>query len=480
MRNLVLVLIVLQHLLPAQTLTRGPSVWEHGPSSFLVAFRTSSQVQGQIEWGPTEALGNISSGIATQDHAIRITGLLPDHLYWYRVRLLGAPVTPVLRTRTFASVGSDVSFFVLGDCGSGTADQFRVASLVHSWDWDLGLLPGDIVYDDGASQDFDPHFFVPYGPALCSTPFFPALGNHDVQTQNGQPFLDAFYLPPANSGSERWYSFDHGRVHFIGLDSTNTSSSQTAWLHADLASARANDAEWIFVSLHHAPYTSGYHGRSQWVYQNWCPIFEEFEVDVVFTGHDHHYERTAVMRDYHPNKRGVVYFVVGTGGGTIYSATPEPYTAFAQSKWGALKVDVRGPVFRSVFLDGSVSTLGQQLDPYTIVRGPATAALRATSPSPQPGQSFDGAFDGPTGVFQLLFASLHPDYVPVPGLGVVHLGSLDFLAGSLIGSTQSEAFSLVIPNQPAFAGTSIFFQGFTLHGPSLRLQLTDLLPARVR
>ncbi|HEU4420201.1 MAG TPA: metallophosphoesterase, partial [Planctomycetota bacterium] len=466
--------------LPAQTLTRGPSVWEHGPSSFLVAFQTSSQVQGQIEWGPTEALGNITSGTSTQDHAIRITGLLPDHFYWYRVRLLGAAMTPVLRTRTFASADSDVSFFVFGDCGSGTANQFRVASIVDSWDWDLGLLPGDIVYEDGEPQDFDPHFFVPYGPALCSTPFFPVLGNHDILTQGGQPFLDAFHLPTASSGSERWYSFDHGTVHFIGLDSTNTSNSQTAWLRADLAAARANDAEWIFVQLHHAPYTSGYHGRSQWVYQTWCPIFEEFEVDAVFTGHDHHYERTTVRRDFHPNKRGVVYFVVGTGGGTIYSLTPEPYTAFAQSTWGALKVDVRGRVFRSVFLDGSVSTPGQQLDPYSIARGPATAALRATSPSPQVGQSFDGVVDGATGALYVLFAALHPHYVPVPGLGVVHLGSLDFLAGGVIGPTQSAAFSLAIPNQPAFAGTSLFFQGLTLHLPATRMQLTDLLHARVR
>ena len=480
MRHVVPVLVVLQPLLSAQTLTRGPAVWEHGPSSFLVAFQTSSQVRGQIEWGPTDALGNLANGIPTKDHAIRITGLLPDHFYWYRVRVPGGAVSPVFRTRTFPVAGSDVSFFVFGDCGTGSSAQIRVANLVQSWDWDLGLLPGDIVYPDGQVSGFDPYFFTPYGATLRSTPFFPVIGNHDYHTSSGQPYLDAFYLPTANSGSERWYSFDHGNVHFIGLDSNNTSGTQTAWLRSDLAAARANDAGWIFVTLHHPGYSSGHHGRSQWVYQNWCPIFEEFEVDAVFQGHDHIYERTTIRRDYYPNNRGVVYFVVGTGGGGLYSVNPQPYSAFVQSIWGALKIDVRGNVFRSVFLDGSVSTLGQQLDPFAMVRGPVTAALRATSPSPQPGQSFGGACDGPAGALHVLFVALQPDYVPVPDLGVLHLGSLDLLASGLVGATQSEAFTLAIPNQPALVGTGLFFQDLTVNVASMRLQLTDLLHARVR
>ncbi|HZN41811.1 MAG TPA: metallophosphoesterase family protein [Planctomycetota bacterium] len=474
--------------MPAQTLTRGPSVWETEPTSFRVAFQTSGNVQGRIDWGPTEALGNTTSGNSTTIHAIRITGLQPDHFYWYRVRLQNTPVTPVFRTRTFASAtsaaaGSDVSFFVFGDCGSGSSNQIRVANLVHSWDWDLGLLAGDIIYPDGQASGLDPYFFTPYGATLRSTPFYPVLGNHDYHTSNGQPYLDAFYLPTANSGTERWYSFDHGKVHFIGLDSNQVSTTtQTTWLRNDLIAARANNVQWIFATLHHPPYSSGtVHGREQSVYDNWCPIFEEFEVDAVFTGHDHIYERTTVRRDFYPNKRGVVYYVVGTGGAGLYSISPEPYSAYATSRFGALKVDVRGNVFRSVFLDGNSSTLGQQLDAFSMTRGPVTPALRATSPSPEPGQSFQGAFDGPNGAFRVLFAALQSGYAPVPGLGLVQIGSPNtILTSGPIGSTQTAAFSLAVPNQPALVGASLFFQGITLNGPSLSMQLTDLLPARVR
>jgi hypothetical protein len=493
MRYLVPALIALLPMLPAQTLTRGPSIWERDSTSFLVAFQTSSIVQGDVEWGPTEALGNITSGTSTSDHAIRITGLQPEHFYWYRVLLQSSPVTPVFSTRTApvtstppttsAPTGSDVTFFVFGDSGSGSADQIRVANLVDNWDWDLGVLVGDIIYPDGQASGFDPYFFTPYARMLRSIPFYPVIGNHDNHTLSAQPYLDAFYLPTANSGTERWYSFDYGNIHFIGLDSNQASTTaQTTWLRSDLTAARSNNARWIFVTLHHPGYSSGtHHGRDLWIYQHWCPIFEEFEVDAVFAGHDHIYERTTVCRDFYPNKRGVVYYVVGTGGASLYGISPQPYSAFAVAKNGALKVDVRGNVYRSTFLDGSASTLGQQLDSWSMTRGSVTPALRAMSSSPQPGQSFDGAFDGPNGAFQVLFAALQPDYLQVPGLGLVQVGSPNtILASGLIGPTETESFSLAIPNQPALVGTSFYFQGLTLNGPSASMQLTDVLSARVR
>ena len=493
MRNLGLItgplgslLVFLQASSPAQSLTRGPSVWETDTTSFLVAFKTSNSVQGSIDWGPTETLGNTASGNSTATHAIRITGLQPDHFYWYRVRLAGTPVTPVYRTRTFASAtstaaGSDVSFFVFGDSGSGSSNQMRVADLVQSWDWDLGVLPGDIVYYSGQASGFDPYFFTPYGATLRGTPLYPVLGNHDVQTSNGQPYFDAFYLPTANSGTERYYSFDHGKVHFIGLDSTNVSSTQTTWLRNDLMAARANNAPWIFVTFHHPGYSSGGNGRQQSVYQNWCPIFEEFEVDAVFQGHDHIYERTTVRRDYYPNKRGVVYYVVGTGGESNGSIHQQSYSAYALSRYGALKVDVRGNVFRSVFLDGSANTLGQQWDAYTMTRGTVTPGLDQMAPSPRPGQAFQGNFVAPNGAYRALFVSLHPAYVADPALGLVHLGAPGaLLADGMIGVAQSSSFSLPVPNQSALVGTCFYFQGITVTGPSMDLRLTDVLCGRVR
>jgi hypothetical protein len=469
-------LLILCPLLPAQSLTRGPSVWETNDSSFLVAFKSSSSATGHVEWGPTEALGNTTSGTSTSTHAIRITGLQPDRFYWYRVRLNGNPVTPICRTRTFPADGADLTFFVFGDCGTGGSAQTRVANLYKEWNWDLGVMPGDIIYPDGQASGFNPYFFTPYASVLTSTPHYPTLGNHDVHTSNGGPYLDAFYLPTANSGTERWYSFDFGKCHFIGLDSTQASSStQRTWLRNDLIAARAAGAMWIFVTFHHPGYSSGdSHGRDQTVYQNWCPLFEEFEVDAVFQGHDHIYERTTVRRDFFPNNRGVVYYVVGGGGASLYSISPEPYSAYSRSTNGVLKVDVRGQVFRSVYLDASSSSFGTQRDPYM------TPALRATSPDAQPSETFTGAFDAPTGSFIALFGSVVSGYTNVAGLGLLHLGTDVLLKNATIGSSQSDAFSLAIPNLSVLAGQEIYFQGVTVSGAGMNLQLTDVLYSQVR
>jgi len=253
-------------------------------------------------------------------------------------------------------------------------------------------------------------------------------------------------------------------------------------LRNDLIAARANNAQWIFASFHHPGYNSGTtHGRDQNVYQNWCPVFEEFEVDAVFQGHEHIYERTTVRRDFYPNKRGVVYYVVGTGGNSLYSFNQQSYSAYAVAKHGLLKVDVRGNVYRSVFIDGESSTLGQQLDPFAMTRGTATQGLRATTPSPQPGQSFQGAFGAPNGAFYVVFVALTPDYVPAPGLGLVHLGTPNaVLTSGLMGSSENAPFSLAVPNQSVFVGTSIYLQGLTVTGAAMDLRLTDVLPARVR
>lgn len=478
-----LLLAALSDASSAQTITRGPSIWENTSSSFLVAYKTSASIVGEVEWGMTQALGNTTTGPSTSTHAIRLTGLLPDCFYWYRIRLNATTVSGLYRARTSAAGGSDLSFFVFGDCGTGSSAQMRVRDIANTWRWDLGFLTGDIIYPDGQASGFDPYFFTPYADTLRKTPIYPTIGNHDAHTSSGQPYLDAFYLPTNGTAAERYYSFNFGDAHFIGLDSTTVSSTtQRNWLQNDLIAARAAGARWIFVAFHHAAYScSTNHGSDMTVRNQWCPLFEQYEVDVVFQGHDHCYERTTVRRDFHPNNRGVVYFVVGTGGAGLYGQSPQSFTAYATSRNGLLKVDVRGDWLRTVFIDGSSATLGQFLDPYVISRGPVTPALRATSPDPLIGQApFTGAFDAPSGWYYALCASMTSGYTTAPGLGIIHLGSIDsILMEGVMGAAQTAPFALPIPNVPALVGAHIYFQGVAVDLAST-VHLTDLLNTRVR
>ncbi len=250
-------------------------------------------------------------------------------------------VPPVLARPVLSSnerpavVITTTRFAVIGDYGSGSADEAAVANLVKSWLPEFIITVGDNNYPLGEEATIDAHigqfyyeFIYPYqgsyGPVESSpeypykiylpviysstTPvshFFPSLGNHDWYTTAAAPYLAYFTLP----GNERYYDFTQGPVHFFALDSDpnepdgiTSSSIQAAWLQNKLA---ASTACWQLVYFHHAPYSSGLHGSDtnlQWPFQTWG-------ADTVLTGHDHDYERVDV--------NGLPYFVNGVGGSTL-------------------------------------------------------------------------------------------------------------------------------------------------------------------
>jgi len=60
------------------------------------------------------------------------------------------------------------------------------------------------------------------------------------------------------------------------------------------------------------------------------PLFEQYGVDMVFNGHDHHYERTCPIRAGQcssAQEGGVVYYVTGGGGAPLYKTGARAATA---------------------------------------------------------------------------------------------------------------------------------------------------------
>jgi tartrate-resistant acid phosphatase type 5 len=229
-------------------------------------------------------------------------------------------------------------FAAIGDYGYAGPAERDVAQLVKSWDPEFIITLGDNNYDVGDSSTIDQnigqyyHSYIykykgRYGPSASTNRFFPSLGNHDYYTRNGEPYRDYFTLP----GNGRYYDFVRGNVHFFALNSDpaepngiTATSAQARWLQAGLA---ASTARWKVVYLHHAPYSSGYHGstqESQWPFQAWG-------ASVVLAGHDHHYEQLTVD--------GLPYFVNGLGGRSVYrvrqTPLPESNTVF-NGDYGAM------------------------------------------------------------------------------------------------------------------------------------------------
>jgi len=227
------------------------------------------------------------------------------------------PVPTFTPTITPTPTPVQVRFAVIGDYGSGDDAEQQVADLVLGWDPDLVLTVGDNNYPLGEAATIDDHigryyqsFIFPYagsyGPGSETNRFFPALGNHDLYSEQGQAYFDYFLLP----GNERYYEFVWAPVHFFCLNSTDSepdgvgrSSAQAAWLQEQLA---LSTSSWQVVYFHLPPYSSGYHGSIDWM--RWP--FADWGADVVLSGHDHLYERLEMD--------GIPYVINGLGGGPIY------------------------------------------------------------------------------------------------------------------------------------------------------------------
>lgn len=233
-------------------------------------------------------------------------------------------------------------FLVFGDSGNGSKEQLVLADLMVEADPDFVLHTGDLAYPQGTKTQVQKYVLEVYEELFKVAEFYPSLGNHDYLTENANPALKAFELP----GNECYYSFDWGNAHFIALD-TNTplydGDEMINWLRSDLESVK-DETLWIFVYFHHPPYTSSaVHDPDLRVQQKLVPIFEEYGVDVVFSGHAHNYERTCRIRSDRCAKDGVHYIVTGGGGGSLYGfEAPYWFTVLQKKSHHFLRVDVSG------------------------------------------------------------------------------------------------------------------------------------------
>jgi acid phosphatase type 7 len=309
--------------------------------SAVICWVSEHPGSGVVEYGKTPELGRKETDPRVRRrHVVALAGLDPCSTYHYRVGGVGESSSKgSLRT---APVGEDsrFRFAVVGDSGSGGKGQLAVAALLGCLEPDLVLHTGDVVYPAGQERHYNRRFFAPYRNLIKTVPVFPVLGNHDVMRGDGTAFLENFH-PTLESprGSKRYYSFDWGNTHFVALDSElyhgdrgSDPEKQKDFLEQDLAASRKR---WKIAFLHRSPYGSSRHGGDGRVREDLEPLFARHAVDLVFSGHDHVYERTVPIR-------GVTYVVSGGGGRRLYPAGNGELTASSVSAHHAVLVRVSG------------------------------------------------------------------------------------------------------------------------------------------
>jgi hypothetical protein len=278
------------------------------------------------------------------------------------------------------------------------------------------LQLGDNAYNTGTDSEYQSAVFNIYGAMLRKTPFWSCLGNHETAQATNYvdtyPYFNIYTFPTAAecggvpSGTEHYFSFDYGQIHFISLDSMTANRAPNGpmamWLESDLAST---PARWIICFFHHPPYTKGSHdsdnvadsgGAMTEMRTNILPILEAGGVDLVLAGHSHCYERSYLLDQHYgvsstltsamkknagdgrpagagayikpltgPRDHfGAVYSVAGSAGQATGGSLDHPAHFISLNNLGSLVLDVNGTTLTGTF----VRENGTAPDTFAIVK----------------------------------------------------------------------------------------------------------------
>lgn len=321
----------------------------------------------------------------TRVHEAHVCGLKAGTSYFYKVGGPGA-WSDVHSVTTGPVVGAAEPwrFAVLGDSRNDPSVFAKIEQALAAKAPDLQIFTGDAVATGAMQTQWNNWFESTSGTfkvetLLASVPFMPVNGNHEGLAIN---YPAQFPMPQdlntnEKAQGEEYYSFEYGNAHFIALNDTPESGAlggtpQLEWLKKDLLAIDRKKTPWVFVMHHRSTYSCGNHGSDLDLRKAWQPLFDQFQVDVVFSGHDHMYERSKPIRGLSgstgklatsgpkgtPVKgSGTLYVVTGGAGAPLYDVgTDCDHTYVTEKTRNYVLVDVNGATLsvKAHRLDGSV------------------------------------------------------------------------------------------------------------------------------
>lgn len=409
----------------AQSLIRGPYLQMGTDTEITVRWRTSNATDGWVDYGPSleNPADRVEHTNSTGEHELTISALSPDRKYYYAIghgdTKLAGDSSYFFVTAPAPGTRKKTRIWVIGD--SGTADAAARAvrdaytAYTGSRHTDLWVMLGDNAYDDGTESEYQRSVFDTYPEMLRKSVLWPAFGNHDARSATSAfetgVFYDIFTLPRdaeaggVATGTEAYYSFEYGNLHFICLNSDDVnrsvSGAMLTWLQDDLA---ANDKDWTIAFWHHPPYSKGSHNSDTenkliGMRQNALPILEKGGVDLVLSGHSHSYERSFLLDGHYAashhfdpgihaiddgdgredgngayskptfgapaSHEGAVYVVAGSSGKTSGGSLDHPAIFYAENVLGSVILEVDSMRLDLTFLNW----IGTTSDHFTLLKG---------------------------------------------------------------------------------------------------------------
>jgi hypothetical protein len=420
---------------PPLRLTRGPYLQTGTQTNIIVRWRTNLPTNSVVRYGqaPDALTSSATLPEITTEHIVTLPNLQPGTKYFYSIQAAETNLASGSEYFfiTFPSAPKPTRIWAIGDSGTtgtGAGNAVGVRDAYEAFTTnrytDVWLMLGDNAYYAGTDIEYQQAVFNVYTNELRSTVLWSTIGNHESnQDPNPSPTIPYFlnFSFPQNgeagglaSGTENYYSFDYGNIHFVCLDAmTATSrlpgSPMLIWLENDLA---ANTNFWLIAFWHHPPYTKGSHNSDTEIEliqmrENVVPILESHGVDLVLSGHSHNYERSYLINGHYgysstfggamavdggtgrPSEtgaylkpvagpsagRGAVYVVAGSSGWATFRWGYHPAMLVSELQTGSMVIDIDRNRLDAKFLRES----GAIDDSFTIIKGGLPSPLRLAS-----------------------------------------------------------------------------------------------------
>ncbi|CAL5227608.1 g10610 [Coccomyxa viridis] len=305
-------------------------------------------------------------------HTVLLSNLMPDTTYHYRVGdfMTNAPdaTSAEYSFKTGRQIGESSfpqTIGLVADVGLTSNSTVTLQHLIAN-EPEIALFVGDLIYADDYTADGKSAYDYPaiYRkgslnvtlPVKASTYQFrwdgfgramqqianTTQGNHEIERDSAKHTFQSWsarYPNPykqSKSTSPLYYSFDYGGAHYVQIGAyegpgkasaqyrypngnyphTIISSTQLAWLEADLAAVNRSRTPWVIAQTH-PPYYNTYnqhYKEVQCFQQQVEPLLVKYGVNFVFFGHVHAYERTWPVNNYKLDPCGPVNIIIGDGG----------------------------------------------------------------------------------------------------------------------------------------------------------------------
>jgi Icc-related predicted phosphoesterase len=310
-------------------------VWETDrPADFVIEYGQQVPMDKKITLN-TQTI-NRENIVAKESniYTVKLDNLDPETPYFYTIKAKARDgsvmESGILTFSTAVKENSSYAFAVIGDTEARPHINDRVCKMVWEERPNFLMLVGDLT--DGGTEDhkfeWNYEYFQGVTQLASRVPVFPVAGNGEEDLY----WYDQYHVLPEPEG---YYSYKYGNAEFFMLNSNRPEEfapgeKQYIWLEEQL---KKSTAVWKFVAHHHAPYSAdeddygnAWRGKGDLgdkAIRKIVPLYEKYNVNMVFFGHLHTYQRTLPIRNNIIDKQnGVIYVQGGGGGGNLEDFAP--------------------------------------------------------------------------------------------------------------------------------------------------------------